>query len=248
MPPAPQSNSISPQGVAVDGNGNVYVADTMNFVIRKITSGGVSSTLAGLAGTFGTLDGMGSAARFNCPVGLAVDGSGNLYVTDYNNDTIREVSPAGVVTTIAGWPGIWGSTDGTGSAALFFQPTGITIDGSGNLYVVDSGNGAIRKLTVSGTNWTSTTVAGTAGVIGIKNGSGGAAQFNFPVGAAFNGAGYIFVADAYNNVIRTTKSIAGITWGTPSSITYGTGLGGAQLNATTGVSAHSPIRRRQAQS
>ncbi len=79
-------------------------------------------------------------------------------------------------------------------------------------------------------------MAGTAGVIGIKNGSGGAAQFNFPVGAAFNGAGYIFVADAYNNVIRTTKSIAGITWGTPSSITYGTGLGGAQLNASSGVS------------
>jgi sugar lactone lactonase YvrE len=220
-----------PKGVAVDGNGNVYVADSANHTIRKITSSGSTSTLAGMAGTYGSFDGAGSAARFNFPTGIAVDGSGNIYVTDFNNDTVREVSPAGVVSTLAGVAGLWGSADGTGSAAQFYLPTAIAVDGSGNLYVVDSGNNTLRKLTPSGTNWVVSTVAGTAGVVGAANGTGTAAQFNFPSGVAVNPAGYLFVADAFNNIVRTSKGVATLTWATPAPIVYGTALSGTQLNA-----------------
>ena len=224
-----------PEGLAVDGGGNVYVADSWNHTIRKITSGGTSSTLAGLAGTFGTFDGAGSAARFNNPAGVAVDGNGNVYVTDYNNNTIREVTSAGVVTTIAGWAGIWGSADGTGTNALFLQPTGISVDGLGNLYIIDSGNSTLRKLTPNGTNWSSGTVAGSVGVSGQSNGLGTAALFNYPTGVSVNSAGYLFVADTGNNAIRTSKGLAAISWANPAPIVYGTALGGGQLNASSGT-------------
>jgi sugar lactone lactonase YvrE len=191
-----------PEGVAVDASGTVYVADTWNHTIRKIT-GGVSSTLAGLAGTFGSFDGTNSQARFNCPTGVAVDGSGNLYVSDYNNDTIRKVTSLGVVTTLAGWAGIWGSSDGTGTNALFFGPAGISVDGSGNVYVVDSGNSTIRKLSPLSTNWTSSTVAGMAGVVGSLDGTGTAAEFYLPAGVAVSPGGYVYIADSGNNTIRS---------------------------------------------
>src|SRR5438552_11144250 len=121
----------------------MYVADTGNHTIRKITPGGVVSTLAGLAGNFGTADGTGSAARFHGPCGIGVDASGNLYVGDYYNHTIRKITPGGVVTTLAGLPGTSGSTDGMGSAARFYYPWGVTVDGSGNIYVADSYNHTI---------------------------------------------------------------------------------------------------------
>jgi sugar lactone lactonase YvrE len=193
----------APQGVAVDNAGNVYVADTWNHTIREITPDGVSSTLAGLPGTFGSFDGTNSQARFNCPTGVAVDSSGNLYVTDYNNDTIREVTGNGVVTTLAGWAGMWGSADGTGTNALFFQPTGISVDSLGNLYVVDSGNSTLRKLTSSGTNWTASTVAGLPDVSGSLDGTGSAAEFYYPTGVAVSTGGYVYVADSGNNTIRS---------------------------------------------
>lgn len=192
-----------PAGVAVDSANNVYVADTWNHTIRKITSGGVSSTLAGLAGTCGTFDGTNSSARFNCPTGVAVDGSGNLYVADYNNDTIRKVTPAGVVTTLAGWAAIWGNADGSNGGALFYEPAGISVDGSGHLYVADSGNHTLRKITPSGTNWVVSTVAGLAAVSGSTDGTGGAAEFYQPAGVAVDGAGNVYVADSGNNTIRS---------------------------------------------
>jgi sugar lactone lactonase YvrE len=192
-----------PEGVAVDSSGNVYVADTWNHTIRKLTSGGVSSTLAGLAGTFGSFDGTNGGARFNCPTGVAVGSSGNLYVTDYNNDTIREVSPAGVVTTLAGTAGIWGNADGTNGSALFFGPTGIAVNSSGTLYVVDSGNNTLRKITPSSGNWVVSTVAGLTGVSGSADGTGTAAEFYYPAGVAVSGSGYVFVADSGNNTIRS---------------------------------------------
>ena len=131
----------------MDGSGNVYVADTWNHTIRKLTSGGVSSTLAGMAGTFGSFDGTNSGARFNCPTGVAVDGSGNIYVTDYNNDTIRKVTSAGVVTTLAGWAGMWGSADGEDKRQLFFGRPASAVTARATLYVVDSGNNTLRKIT-----------------------------------------------------------------------------------------------------
>jgi len=134
-----------PYGVAVDGSGNVYVADTYNSTIRKITPGCVVSTLAGLAGSLGSADGTGSAARFKLPYGVAVDGSGNVYVADTQNYTIRKITPAGVVTTLAGLVGYYGSADGTASAARFRDPSGVAVDGSGNAYVADTNNCTIRK-------------------------------------------------------------------------------------------------------
>jgi sugar lactone lactonase YvrE len=194
----------APAGVAADGSGNVYVADTWNHTIRKLTSGGVSSTLAGQAGTFGSFDGTNSGARFNCPTGVAVDGSGNLYVTDYNNDTLRKVTSAGVVTTLCGTAGIWGNTDGTNGSALFYGPAGISANSAGTtLYVVDSGNNTLRKITSSSGNWVSSTVAGLTGVSGSTDGTGTAAEFYDPTGVAVSGTGYIFVADSGNNTIRS---------------------------------------------
>src|SRR5439155_24035759 len=120
--------------------------------IRKITPGGAVSTLAGLAGNFGSADGTNSSARFYWPAGITVDGGGNIYVADYFNHTIRKITSGGLVSTLAGSPGLWGNADGTNSSARFFQPQGIAVDNSGFIYVADSGNHTLRKLTISGTN------------------------------------------------------------------------------------------------
>jgi hypothetical protein len=137
-----------PQGIAVDTNGNVFVADQSNHTIRKVTPAGLATTLAGSAGDLGSTDGTGSAARFNYPWAVALDSAGNLYVGDWGNNTIRKVTPVGtdwVVTTLAGLAGIAGSTDGTGTNALFHFPWGVAVDIAGNVYVADGNNYDIRK-------------------------------------------------------------------------------------------------------
>ena len=139
-----------PTGVATDSSGNVYVADANNHTIRKVTPAGVVTTLAGLAGNSGSADGTGSAARFHSPNGVATDSSGNVYVADTGNHTIRQITPAGVVTTLAGLAGSSGSTDGPGSAARFYYPEGVATDSSGNVYVADTVNDTIRKITPAG--------------------------------------------------------------------------------------------------
>jgi sugar lactone lactonase YvrE len=139
-----------PTGITADGAGNLYVADSTNNTIRKITPSGAVTTLAGLAGVSGFQDGSGSGALFNNPGGLAVDGSGNLFVADTGNSTIRKITPAGIVTSLAGLPGIAGLMDGTGSSAWFNQPQGLVLDSSGSLFVTDTGNAAIRKVTTAG--------------------------------------------------------------------------------------------------
>jgi sugar lactone lactonase YvrE len=192
-----------PEGVAVDSTGNLYVADSGNHTLRVLTSGGLCSTLAGSAGNPGSADGTNATARFNSPSGVAVDSAGNLYVSDANNDTIRQVSPAGVVTTLAGWAGMWGSADGSNTNAMFFQPGGLSLDSSGNLYVVDTGNNTLRKLTFAGGAWTVTTVAGSPGIGGDLDGVGPAAEFSQPAGVTVSAAGYVYVADAANNTIRS---------------------------------------------
>src|SRR6267142_1606837 len=174
----------NPYATAVDSAGNVYVADTSNSAVRKITAAGVVTTLAGTPGVTGSADGTGSAARFYSPFGIAVDSAGNLYVTDLNNHTIRKITPAGVVTTVAGAAGVIGSTDGSGSAARFHYPAGIAVDSVGNVYVADTYNYTIRKITSAGSV---STFAGTAGVYGSANGTGSAALFSFPNGVAVGG-------------------------------------------------------------
>ena len=139
-----------PYGLAVDGSGNVYVADTYNHTIRLINPRGAVSTLAGLASKAGSADGVGSVARFCYPSGVAVDTNGNVYIADTYNHTIRLLTPRGVVSTLAGFAGKVGNGDGLGSAARFYYPSGVAVDSSGNFYVADSGNSAIRKITPSG--------------------------------------------------------------------------------------------------
>ncbi len=195
-----------PHGVAVDGGGYVYVADTFNDTIRKITPSGVVTTLAGSAGSSGDADGTGSAARFNQPAGVAVDGSGNVYVADTWNYTIRKITPAGVVTTLAGMTGSYGSANGTGSAARFFIPNGVAADGSGNVYVADTSNHQIRKITPAGAV---TTLAGWAGLPGSADGT--AAYFHDPHGVAVDGSGNIYVADTSNHTIRKIAQAGGVT-------------------------------------
>jgi len=196
-----------PQGLAVDAGGNVYVADTWNHTIRKVTAAGIVSTLAGMPGTPGSSDGTGSnvgtnTARFNGPAAVAVDGAGNVYVADYFNHTIRRVTAAGVVSTLAGLPGVWGYADGTNQAARFYEPAGLAVDSATNVYVADSGNHAVRKVAPVGTNWVVSTVAGVADVSGSSDGTATNTQFNYPGGLAVDFAGLLYVADTGNNAVR----------------------------------------------
>ncbi len=196
-----------PEGVAVDGAGNVYVADAGNDTIRKITPAGVVTTLAGSPGQAGSADGTtGSAARFDSPEGVAVDSKGNIYVADTGNDTIRMITPAGVVTTLAGTPGQAGSIDGAGSAARFNSPEGVAVDSVGNIYVADTGNDTIRMM-MPGRPYTTMTW-GTAGKPGSADGPGIDALFNRPEGVAVDSAGNVYVADTGNDTIRMITASA----------------------------------------
>ncbi|MFN8556905.1 MAG: hypothetical protein U0531_05990 [Dehalococcoidia bacterium] len=134
----------TPTGIAIDGAGVLYVADAGNDLIRTITPDGNVTTLAG--GARGFTDGQAGAARFNLPVALALDPSGALYVVDQGNDIIRRVGPDGAVTTVIG-SGERGYADGARRSAQFNAPSGIALDGAGNLYIVDQGNDLVRKVT-----------------------------------------------------------------------------------------------------
>ena len=197
-----------PQGITADASNNLYVADTGNNTIRKIAaSSGAVTTLAGQANHPGSLDAAKTNAQFNNPTGIAADTAGNIYVADTLNHTIRKITATGVVTTVAGMAGVYGSSDGTNSSALFYEPKGIALDNLGNIFVADSGNNTIRELSPSGTNWVVTTVAGLASVSGSADGSTSNALFFQPAGMAFNSfLGSLFVADSGNNTIRSSIS------------------------------------------
>jgi hypothetical protein len=228
-----------PTGVAVDGAGTVYVADTDNNAIRKVTAAGVVTTLAGHAGAGGSTDGAGTAASFNGPSGVAVDAAGYLYVADTLNHSIRKVTPAGVVTTIAGTAGASGAVNGTGPAARFHGPQGLVLDATGNLFVADTNNNAIRKLvTASGAV---STVAGQDGVGGSTDGAEGQAQFHFPSGLGIDLAGNLFIADTDNHTLReialagAVSTLAGLAGTSGNADGMGTA---ARFNFPTGVAVN----------
>jgi sugar lactone lactonase YvrE len=217
-----------PGGLASDGAGNVFVADTSNNTIRMITPAGLVSTLAGTAGSYGSADLSGPLASFKSPGGVATDAAGNVYVADTNNSTIRKITPGGVVSTLAGSPGVVGSTDAQGSAASFRYPLGLATDSAGNVYVADTGNNSIRMITPGGQV---STLAGTAATMGTADGTGAAARFNGPAAVAVDASGNVIVADYYNDTIRKITSMGVVTTLAGSAQTWGStdGTGAAAL-------------------
>jgi sugar lactone lactonase YvrE len=203
----PLASFKSPSAVATDTAGNVYVADTINSTIRKITTGGAVSTLAGTAGVLGSANAQGSAASFRNPLGIAVDSAGNVYVADTGNDTIRMITPGGLVSTLAGTATSKGSADGSGAAARFNAPAAVAVDASGNIIVADYYNNTIRKIT----GGVVSTLAGAAPNWGGADGTGAAASFNGPQALAADGAGNVYVADTYNNTVRKVTAAGVVT-------------------------------------
>lgn len=192
-----------PKGIRSDASGNLYLADTLNHIVRRVTPDGVVSTLAGTAGAQGSTDGSGAAARFLYPHDVAVDASGNLYVADSFNNTIRKVTPAGVVSTLAGAAGQVGSADGSGAAARFNSPQGIAVDAAGNVYVADRWNYTIRKITPDGAV---STLAGTAGEFGSVNGIGSAARFGAPGDMTIDADGNLYLIDSGSTIRKITPT------------------------------------------
>jgi len=233
-----------PTGIALDSAGNIYVTEQQGYTIRKITPAGVVSTLAGTFGVAGSADGTGSAARFFYPVGIAVDSGGNVYVSEILNQTIRKITPAGVVTTIAGAAGVTGSTDGPGAVSRFSNPADLAIDSTGNLYVADNLNSTIRKIMLGSSvrDISVSTFAGTAGVVGNTDGTGAAASFNGPYGLSVDGAGNVYVADTFNHTIRKITSARVVSTFAGTAGIYGAADGtgrAAQFNTPTDVTVNS---------
>lgn len=212
-----------PNSVAVDPTGNVYVADSANHSIKKITASGVVTTFAGSAGQMGASDGTATTARFAAPSALAIDTAGTLYIADTGNNTVRKISSSGTVSTLAGTAGERGSTDGTGASARFDHPMGIAVDSTGVVYVSDSNNHTVRKIATAGAV---TTLAGTADLVGSTDGTGAAARFYFPGALAVDALFNLYVADQ-NRVIRKITSSGVVTTfaGSPSGSGSADGTG-----------------------
>lgn len=215
-----------PRGIASDGRGTIYVADVRNHAILKISATGTTTVLAGKPGIFGDEDGIGVEAKFNSPMSLAVDRSGNVYVADLNNHSIRRISPEGAVSTLAGGRSLAGSADGAGSQARFSSPHGVAVDREGNVYVADTDNSTIRKITPAGVV---STLAGVAGVAGGADGAGGAASFRFPQDLTTDSAGNIYVSDVNAHTIRkiTPQGVVVTLAGANGHTGLADGIGGA---------------------
>ena len=211
--------------IAVDKAGTIYVADTSNNAVRRVSQSGEVTTLAG-TGFAGNVDGNGTAAGFNRPTGIATDPAGNVYVADSFNHAIRLITPTGQVSTMAG-SGNKGMSDGVGAAAQFNEPSGVASDSAGNIYVADTGNQSIRKIR---SDRLVTTLVGNSGLIDAGD---------VPVilkGLATDAAGNIYVADFGNNKVRmiTATGVASTMAGGGGISSFRAGIPGA-LPPPTGV-------------
>ena len=216
-------------------DGAVLVADFYNHRIRRVDALGNATTLAGSA-TNGNADGMGAAAQMNSPTGVAVDAAGNVYVADYGNHRIRKITPARIVSTLAG--STQGFSDGVGSAAQFSSPHDVAVDAAGNVYVADRDNQRIRKITPDGN------VSTLAGLTqGFADGVGSAARFFNPHGLAWDAAqGRLLIADTYNYRVRAADVITGNVTTLAGSATQGVADGPvatAQLRWVTDIAVDS---------
>jgi len=225
---------FNPREITGDAQGNLYIGDEYNFAVRKISPSGDVTTLAGDVGVSGVVDATGSAARFGAILGLAVDSTGNVYVADESTG-VRKITPAGAVTTLAGQANTYSFANGTGNQAKFNNPTGITIDSSGNLYVSDAGNNVIRKVTPAGVV---TTFAGTVGTSGHADGTATTATFVKPGPITIDSAGNLYVADNFIGIRKITP--AGVVTTLAGSVTTSgyldaTGTA-ARFAAVTGLS------------
>jgi sugar lactone lactonase YvrE len=226
----PAASFRYPIGVAADASGNVYVADGDNHMIRKIDVSGQVSVVAG-TGSSGSADGMNTIATFNLPYGVAVDATGNLYVADMLNHKIRKITAAtGEVSTFAG-SGTQGAANGIGASASFNFPQAVAVDGAGNVYVADTDNHRIRKITAGGEV---STLAG-SGSQGSADGMGLVASFNFPQGVAVDALGNVYVADRFNFRIRRITP-AGLV-----STLSGSGSGGSADGIPAIASFNEPV-------
>lgn len=213
----------NPYGIALDTAENVYVTELFANKVRKVTPAGTISTLAG-SGVAGSANGTGTAAQFNGPTDAAVDSSNNVFVTDRDNHTIRKITSGGVVTTFAGAAGSPGWADGSGGVARFSSPTGIVRDSANNLFVTDTNNHVIRRITPAGSV---TTFAGSAGAAGFDDGTGGAARFYNPAAIAIDALNNLFVYDAGSRRIRrvTPGGVVTTVAGSSSEIVTRAGTG-----------------------
>ncbi len=203
--PATAAKFSSPHGIAVDNSGNVYFADYPNNCVRKVNTAGIITTIAG-QGTSGTGDnGLATAAKLSAPYGIAIDGSGNLYIAEYLGSRIRKINSAGIITTIAG-TGTHGYSgdNGPATAAQFRSPTGIAVYRNGNLYTCDAYDNRVRRITGSGII---TTISGTGtGGYNGDNISASSAELHGPMGIALDAAGDIYIAEFESNRIRRIQS------------------------------------------
>jgi len=198
----------NPGCLAFDLAGNLVVADTGNHTIRRIAMNGTVTTLAGAPGTPGTADGVGALARFNAPYGLAVSGTGTVYIADSQSHSIRLMALDGTVSTYAGTPGVSGQGNGSAISAQFDQPNALALGPDGTLYISDYGNSCIRMISPDAQV---STLAGLAGTVGYSDDTGTAALFNLPVGITLDASGNVWVADTHNHVIRRISPAGVVT-------------------------------------
>jgi len=210
----------SPRGITTDNQGNVYVVDANNHSIRKITPTGNVTTFAGTSGTAGNTDGAANIAKFNSPESITIDSQGNLFVADKGNHRIRKITPAGIVSTFAGSTS--GYADGAGTDAKFYNPYGLDIDSSDNIYVADLVNHRIRKITPDAVV---TTVAGVGSPTGYLDGEVNIAKFNYPIDLAVDELGNIFVSDLFNHKIRRISPEGMVSTIAGDSFGFNDGLG-----------------------